>query len=322
MMVSHFSQAKMKNIGWWYFEVPVPEDWDIAAQGKTRDVEVFRLADSYAVRMEVTLEKMPFEKAKTADQLYDAFKKNWERRLAEIRRKEGIEAELKHISKEYVNVKGHRGICWVFRVSNATMIAAVWYCEKSERAITLSYTTRSPDDERIFHSMLKGVKCHYDTASERALWSTLLFDIRIAQKYQLAAAKFTATSSFCLFVEPDSLEYLVVGYSGLASILFNKYRKGLREWFEKEILKDIQKNSQIKLPKIKYEEISATELTFNGETFSLSKTKKKIILGKIWLDKEMDRIIVTGVYFSATKRKESEELLNEIVDQLHLTRKI
>lgn len=302
--------------------MPVPEDWDIAAQGKTHDVEIFRLADNFAVRLEVTLERMPFEKAKTADQLYDAFKRNWERRLAEIKKKEGMEAELKHISKEYVNVKGHKGVYWVFRAGSATMITVIWYCEKSERAITMSYTTRSPDDERIFHSMLKGVKCHYDTASEKALWSTLLFDIRIAQKYQLVAAKFTATSSFCLFIEHDSLEYLLVGYSGLASILFNKYKKGLREWFEKEILKDILKNSQIKLPKINYQEKSSTELAFHGETFSLSKTKKKIITGKIWLDKEIDRMIVAGVYFSVTKRKEYEELLNEIVSQMHLTRKI
>ncbi|MCC6049357.1 MAG: hypothetical protein LM580_01545, partial [Thermofilum sp.] len=69
-----------KRVGWWRFEIDVPRDWDIVAQGKSRDAEVFRLADSASVRLEVLLEKTPFEKAKGADELLESYKKSWERR--------------------------------------------------------------------------------------------------------------------------------------------------------------------------------------------------------------------------------------------------
>lgn len=316
MVQSYQSRQPMKKVGWWHFELSVPKDWDIVAQGQSRDVEIFRLADSFSVRLEVSLEKTPFEKAKSVDELLEAFRKNWEKRLGELKKKEGIEAELKHAFKEDIEVYGHRGALWGFRVGGALMMAAVWYCEKSERSISLTFTPRSPDEKDLFLTILRDSKCHFSTAAERALWSTLLFDIHLPQKYRLVAAKFTALSSYCVFEDPEGPEYLLVGYSGLASVVLDRYKKGIREWFEKNILKESMKSLRIEIPKLKYEKENDDMITFKGETFSLLKSKKKMFIGKIWLDKKIDRILTNGVYTSITRREDAVKILEDLFDQM------
>jgi hypothetical protein len=306
-----------KRVGWWRFEIDVPRDWDIVAQGKSRDAEVFRLADSASVRLEVLLEKTPFEKAKGADELLESYKKSWERRLGDLKKREGVEAELKHAFKERVEVCGHKGVLWGFRVGGALMIAALWYCEKSERSVALTFTPRSLDEKDSFLAMLKSCKCHYASASEKALWSLLLFDVRLPQKYDLAAAKFTTLSSFCTFEDPEGGEYLVVGYSGLATAILERYKKGLREWFEKNILKEAFRNLHVEIPKIKYEE-SEDALSYRGETFSFIKSKRKVLIGRIWHDKRIDRILANGVYFPSSKIEEAKELLEELTEQMKI----
>lgn len=306
----------MKRVGWWHFELNVPRDWDIVAQGQSRDVEVFRLADSASVRLEVSLEKTPFEKAKSVDELLEAYRKNWEKRLREFKKSEGVEAELKHAFKEDIDVYGHRGALWGFRVGGAPMMAAVWYCEKSERSISLTFTPRSPNEKDLFLTILKSSVCHFSSAAERALWSTLLFDIRLPQKYRLVAAKFTALSSYCVFEDPEGLEYLLVGYSGLASVVLDRYKKGLREWFEKNILKESLRSLRAEIPKLKYEKENDDMIKFKGETFSLLKSKRKIFIGKIWLDKRIDRILTNGAYFPINKSEEASKILEDLFDQM------
>jgi len=312
-------QAPTKRIGWWHFEIDVPRDWDIVAQGRSRDAKVFRLADAVsAVRLEVLLEKTPFEKAKSADELLESYRKSWERRLADLKKKEGVEAELKHAFKERIEVRGHEGVLWGFRVGGAPMIAALWYCERSERSIALTFTPRSLDEKILFLTMLKSCKCHYDSASEKALWSTLLFNLRLPQKYDLAAAKFTTLSSFCVFEEPEGGEYLIVGYSGLASVILERFKKGPREWFDKNILKEALKSLRIELPKLKYEE-GEHMIVYKGETFSFIKSRRKILMGRIWLDKRIERILANGVYFPSSKIEEAKELLEDITEQMKIT---
>jgi hypothetical protein len=316
MAQSYQSRQPRKKVGWWHFELSVPKDWDIVAQGQSRDVEIFRLADSSSVRLEVTLEKTPFEKAKSFDELLEAYRKNWEKRLGELKKKEGIEAELKHAFKEDIEVYGHKGALWGFRVGGAPMMAAVWYCEKSERSISLTFTPRSPDEKDLFLAILKDSKCHFSTAAERALWSTLLFDIHLPQRYRLAAAKFTALSSYCVFEDPEGPEYLLVGYSGLASVVLDRFKKGIREWFEKNILKEGMKSLHVEIPRLKYEKESVDMIAFKGETFSLLKSKKKIFVGKIWLDKKIDRILTNGAYFPINRREEAIKILEDLFGQM------
>jgi len=312
-------RAQTKRIGWWHFEIDVPRDWDIVAQGKTRDTEVFRLADNVsAVRLEVLLEKTPFEKAKSADGLLDSYKRSWEKRLADLKKKEGVEAELKHAFKERVEVCGHEGVLWGFRVGGAPMLAALWYCEKSERSIALTFTPRSPEEKDLFLSMLKSCKCHYTSASEKALWSMLLFNVQLPQKYNLAAAKFTTFSSFCVFEDPEEGEYLVVGYSGVASAVLERYKRGLREWFDKNILKEAIRSLHVEVPKLKYEEEGENALVYRGETFSLIKSKRKILFGRIWLDKRIERVLANGVYFPSSKMEEAKRLIEDLTEQMKI----
>lgn len=307
----------MKRVGWWRFEVAVPIDWDITAQGRTRSTEVFRLSDSnYTVRLEVLLEKVPFEKAKSSDELLELYKKNWEKRLEELEKKEGVKAELKHVSKGEAAVRGHRALIWTFRVSGAPMLAAVWYCEKSERAVALTFTPRGSGEENLFRSILDSVKCHFDSASERVLWSTLLTNLYLPQTFQLVTAKFAATVTYCLFADDEMERYLLVGYSGLASFILNKYRKGLKEWFEKEILKEVSKSIKQQLPKLKYNEENKNLVFFKGETFSLTKKGKRILIGKTWYDRDAERIFVASVFYPLSSAEEARSFLNDLISQL------
>lgn len=309
--------VKMKRIGWWHFGLSVPVEWDIAAQGRSQSVHVFRLADgTYSMRLEVSLEKVPFERAKSADELLDAYKKNWMKRLEELKKKEGVETELKHVSKDEMNVRGHRCFLWTFRIGAAPMIAAVWYCEKSERAVSLTFTPRTAGDESLFRGILSSVKCHYDDPGERALWSTLLVDLHLPQVYQLAAAKFASTATYCLFTDAEQEKYLLAGYSGLASFVVGRYRKGLREWFEKEILKDIIKSLRQQPPKVKFTQESDDVVTFSGESFALTRKGKRAFLGRVWHDRKIDRILVAAVLCSAVNVEEAKKVLSDLVNQL------
>lgn len=308
---------RMKRIGWWRFELSAPKDWDIAAQGRSQSVEVFRLADAnYTVRLEASLEKLPFEKAKGAEELLDAYRKNWEKRIEELKKKEGIETSLKHVSKDEITVGGHEGLLWAFRIGGALMMAAVWYCEKSERAISLTFTPKAAGEEGLFHSILGSVKCHYETASERALWSTLLVDLHLPQTFQLVSAKFSATATYCLFADGDLERYLLMGYSGVASFVGRKYKKGLREWFEKEILKDASKSFKNQLPKIKYSHETEDVLSFSGESFSLTKRGRRILVGSIWIDRKIDRMLVASAFYPAYDVEEAKSMLSDLVKQL------
>ncbi|MEM4679529.1 MAG: hypothetical protein QXL98_01160 [Thermofilaceae archaeon] len=309
--------VKMKRVGWWHFELMVPTEWDIAAQGGSRSVQVFRLADSaYSVRLEVSLEKVPFEKAKSAEELLDAYRKSWEKKIEELRKKEGIEAELKHVSKDEVSVKGHRILLWAFRIGGAPMMAAVWYCEKSERAVSLTFTPRSGGDEGLFRSILDTVRCHYDSPSERALWSTLLFDLYLPQAFGLVSAKFASTATYCLFTDSEQEKYLLAGYSGLASFTLGRYKKGLKEWFEKEIMKDAIKNFRQQPPKVKFTEESESVITFSGVSFALTRKGRRVFLGRVWHDRKIDRILAAAVLYPALSTEEAKNALNDLVAQL------
>lgn len=314
-MVQGVQQAA-KRIGWWHFELDVPRDWDIVAQGKSRDVEVFRLADSARVRLEVSLERLPFEKAKSAEELLEAYKRSWEKRVSELRKKEGVEAELKHAFKEDIEVRGHKGVLWGFRLGGAPMIAAVWYCEKSERSVAVTFMPVSMEEKSWFVAALSSAKCHY-APSERALWSTLLFDVRLPLRYKLAAASFTALTSFCVFEDPDASEYLLLGYSGLASVVMARYKKGPREWFEKSVLRESLARLNVSLPRLKYSDEGGV-VSFYGETFSLIKSKKKVFLGKIWLDQRIDRIMVSGIYFPVDRSEEAKNTLQDVTEQMRV----
>ncbi|MCC6049236.1 MAG: hypothetical protein LM580_00920 [Thermofilum sp.] len=96
-----------------------------------------------------------------------------------------------------------------------------------------------------------------------------------------------------------------------------RYKKGLREWFEKNILKEAFRNLHVEIPKIKYEE-SEDALSYRGETFSFIKSKRKVLIGRIWHDKRIDRILANGVYFPSSKIEEAKELLEELTEQMKI----
>ncbi|MEM1508842.1 MAG: hypothetical protein QW291_05820 [Thermofilaceae archaeon] len=306
----------LKPIGWRHFELSVPSGWDIVAEGVSGNVEFFRVADSANVRLEITLERISFEKAKSLNEMLSAYQKMWEERLKELRKKH-MEVEIKHVHKEEIKVASHNGLLWTFRVAGSPMKAVLWYCEKNERAISLTFTPyRVEEDEQLLERILEGVKCHYTSLSEHALWSLLLFNVYIPQEYRLVSAKFTTLSSYCIFSKERTEEYVIIGYSGLASMLTDKFKKGAIGWFEKNIVKDFKKITKVDFPKIKYEEIEDKTFKIKGSTFHILKSMKKIFLGNLWYDKNLDRFIGLAVYSKFNREKDITNLLNNLLEQL------
>jgi len=311
-------EHEMKRVGWWHFEISVPREWDIVAQGRSESVETFSLADAnYAIRLEVSLEKLPFEKARSAGELLEAYRKLWERRAEELRKRQRIEVQIRHVSKEDVTIGGHKGVLWNFRVDRSPVAAAVWYCERSERAVSLTFFPRSPEEDALFRLMLGSVKCHYETESERALWSLLVASLRLPQFLYLVAAKFAPTATYSLFSDRDSERYLLVSYSGLASFVSGRYKGGAREWFGKEVLNDASKGLRHALPKIKYVQESADELALSGESGALL-ARRRLLLGKLWLDRNVNRYFAALVFYPSDSAEEARALLGDVIAQLSL----
>lgn len=306
----------LKQVGWRHFELSVPSEWDIVAEGASGNAEFFRIADSANVRLEITLERVPFEKAKSLNEMLSAYQKAWEERLKELKKKR-VEVEVKHVHKEEVEIAGHNGLLWTFRVAGAPMKAALWYCEKSERAVSLTFTPyKVEEEEELLEKILKSVKCHYASLSERAMWSLLLFNVYMPQEYKLVSAKFTTLSSYCIFSKEKSEEYTIVSYSGLVSMLMDRFKKGAVEWFEKNVIKDFKKITRVDFPKIKYEEVGDKAFKIKGSTFHILKSMKKIFLGNLWYDKNLDRFIGLAVYSKLNREKDANDLLNNLVAQL------
>jgi len=307
----------MKRVGWWHFEVCVPREWDIVAQGRSRSTEVFRLADAgYTVRLEVSLERMPLEKAKSVEELLALYRSSWESRLKELERKEGAKAELKHVSKDEVSVLGHKGLLWAFRVSGMPLYAALWYCERSERAVALTFTPKRAGEEELFRSMVESAKCHFQSPEERALWSLLVVSLRLPQHLQLVSAKFAATATYCLFADSEMERYLLIGYSGLVGLTMGRYKKGLRGWFEGEVVRDASKHIKQQLPKLKYREEPGGAIVVEGETFALTRKGKRLFMGRLWHDSAIDRALAAAVFYPLHSAEEARSALNDLVAQL------
>lgn len=304
----------MKRVGWWHFELTVPNDWDIAAQGASHQTEVFSLADKYSVRLEVKLEKVPLRKAKGLEELLEGYQRVWERRLKELAKSSGQQLELKHTHKEEVTICGHRGVFWVFRVARAPMSAAIWYCEWSERVVALTFTPRTIGEETFLRELLPGVKCHYSFSGERALWSTLLYDIHLPQKYRLLLAKFTALSSYCVFCDQEGREYVIVGYSGLTSFIGGKFKGGVKDWFERELLK-VSSKLREQLPRVKFSREGEHAIKVRGVSRVLLRPSR-VAVGRAWYDEKIDRYVAALAHFPAAKEQEAQALLADLVEQL------
>ncbi|MEM2795543.1 MAG: hypothetical protein QXY49_06785, partial [Thermofilaceae archaeon] len=142
------------------------------------------------------------------------------------------------------------------------------------------------------------------------------FNVYIPQEYRLVSAKFTTLSSYCIFSKERTEEYVIIGYSGLASMLTDKFKKGAIGWFEKNIVKDFKKITKVDFPKIKYEEIEDKTFKIKGSTFHILKSMKKIFLGNLWYDKNLDRFIGLAVYSKFNREKDITNLLNNLLEQL------
>jgi len=307
---------ELKRIGWRHFEFTAPADWDIVAEGSSRGVTFFRVSDKYRPRLEVRWERVPFEKAVGPEEMLKSFKEEWERRLKEYRKK-GVKAELKHMYKEEISVRGHEALLWAFRVGREAALAALWYCEKSERAVTLIYTPERLDEGLpFFRRLLDSFKCHYDSPSEKALWSLLLFNIYLPQSYRLAAARFTAALSYAIFRKPEEYLYLLVGYSGLASAILRRYKRGVREWFEKTLKKEFSSNLRAPLPKLKYEEEDKERLRFRGESFAIPRSRRRIFSGRVWHDRRLDRVLTVAALYELRYEEEAVGVLEDLLKQL------
>lgn len=307
---------ELKRMGWRHFEFIAPADWDIVAEGSSRGVAFFRVSDKYRPRLEVRWEKVPFEKAVGPEEMLKLFKEEWGRRLKEYR-KRGIEAELKHVYKEEISVRGHGGLTWAFRVGGEAALAALWYCEKSERAVTLVYTPERLDEGLpFFRRLLKSFRCHYDSPGERALWSLLLLDVYLPQSYRLAAARFTAALSYAVFKRPEEYVYLLIGYSGLASAILPRYKRGVRGWFEKTLKKELSSSLRAPLPKLKYGEVERGGLEFRGESFAIPRSKRRVFSGKVWLDERLNRVLAVAAFYELRYEGEAVKVLGDVLRQL------
>jgi len=308
---------ELKRIGWRHFEFAAPLDWDIVAEGSSRGVFFFRVSDKYRPRLEVRWERIPFEKAVGPEEMLKLFKDEWERRLKEYR-KRGVKAELKHVYKEEISVRGHEGLLWAFRVGREAALAALWYCEKSERAVTLVYTPERLDEGLpFFRKLLESFKCHYESPSEKALWSLLLFNIYLPQNYRLSAARFTAALSYAIFKKPEECVYLLVGYSGLASTILRRYKKGVKEWFEKTLKKEFGSGLKVPLPKLKYEEEEdKTKLKFRGESFAIPRSRRRVFSGRVWHDEQLNRVLAVATLYELRYEEEAVRVLGDVLKQL------
>ncbi|HDD34007.1 MAG TPA: hypothetical protein ENG30_02525 [Thermofilaceae archaeon] len=308
----------LKRIGWRHIEFDAPSDWDVVAEGQSGKTIFFRVSDRYRPRLEVNWERVPFEKAVKPREMMEKYRDAWKRRLSKME-KRGFKAELKHMYKEDIEVYDHEGLLWAFRVGEERLLAAFWYCEKSERAFTLIYTPERLDEEvGFFKRLLKSFKCHY-REGEKALWSLLLFNIYLPSDLRLVMAKFTAALSLAVFKEPDRPVYLLVGYSGLASMVMKSYKRGIREWFDKTLKKEFGKIVKIPVPKPKYKELE-DRAVFRGESFALPKSRRKVFTGEVWLNKDMNRVFGAAVLYELRYESEALELLESVKHQLSTIR--
>lgn len=299
-------------MGWRHFEFTAPKNWDVAMEGQAGKVYYFRLVDPYRPQMEVNWEPVPFEKALTPEDMFKRYREELDKKLEKLS-KGGAKLEVHHVSKESVSVYGHEAILWVYSIEREKAAVAFWYCEKSERAVTLVFTPERLDVDFV-KSILAGLKCHYEPG-EKALWTLLIVNLYMPQSLQLAFAKFTTAYSLAVFRKPDEYFYVVIGYSGITDLVMSQYGKSVKKWFEKTLKKELGKSLKVPLPNPKYAEQDG-RLTFRGESFSIPPSRKKVFAGEAWHEERVNRFIVLAAAYEKRDEEQVEELLADVRGQL------
>ena len=299
-------------MGWRHFEFTVPENWDITMEGQAGKVFYFRVVDPYRPQLEVNWEKIPFEKAMLPEDMLKKYREELDKKLSEFSKK-GVDVKARHVSKEEVKIHGHDGILWIYSIRGDKVAAAFWYCEKSERAVTLVFTPEKLDIDLV-KRILAGFKCHYNPG-EKALWSLLLLNLYLPTDLRLILAKFTTAHSIAVFKRPDEYFYIGIGYSGIANVILAKYRNSAKRWFDKTLRKEISKSIRVQIPSPKYKEEDGV-LSFKGESFAIPSSRKKVFKGQIWLDRRIGRFLVLTAIYEKRYEEEIGEVLSDLKRQL------
>ncbi len=307
---------KYMLFGWRNVELEVPEDWFLAVDGGGRNKGYFRLDDTLQPRLEVTWEKIPFEKALTPEKMLETHKENLEKNLKKARKKGVKVPEIKNILKKKIEVAGHPAILWVNRIEDNLNNVVVWYCEKSERAFILNMTFKMNEEKEskdVLTHILKSIKCHYP-AEYKILWSLFAASIRLPTNFILVSVRLAVGLSYAVYKDLDEDIYLIIGYSGLAKQVLSKYKHGLVDWFKKGVKKNAIDKIE-KFGRIKYEERKG-EVEFFKKNLSIIPSRSPIIYGVIWINEELNRIFTVAVITTTKKIEKARKLVKEVKVQL------
>lgn len=307
--------AWMQEFGWRQIELAVPGDWFLAAEGGGRDRGYFRLDDEAGPRLEVTWERIPFEKAPTPEEMLEKYRQNVEKRARKMRKKGARIPQPKTVQKRSAEVGGHEALQWTARSRDLIANLYFWYCEDSERGIILNmaFPLREADWEKTAKAVLRSVRCHFPPGRS-ILWSLYAAPIRLPPEYQPVAAKLTAGLSHITFKHAEKEIYVAVAYSGLARQLLARYKKGLKDWYKKGIHKEVVKKV-LRVGRAKLRERDGS-YTVEAKTLSLIPSRARVTRGRIWVHQAKNRIFAVIAHYEARHSQEAEALLEDLQKQL------
>ncbi len=281
--------VNLKQFGWRLFQIRVPEDWEMTAEGGGRGRTYIRLEDEQMVRLEVRWDDISPKKEPNVKKSLDSFLNELKERV------EKANLKFTRLGLREIEVAGHEGYLYHVR-GGGELLGASWYCNDSRRLFVVQVHFRTEEYERmreIFQSLLESVVCH---GRKWWTWSVYAFRFELPEEYELYNYRLLSMYGRLSFRSKRDVWY-VFAYQGMANVILEeRYNGDLKKWFKDAYLKEALKQySYYKLAeehKLSLKGHEGRRLIFKPR---LSFLKKIVLDSFLWLCDVSNRILVMSV---------------------------